>query len=149
MVSEARSIARQIVEALGAAREEGTIHRDLKPGNIRISRDGVVKLFDFRLTEASGFPAGEISHSLILTLSTVRAGPIMGTRGYMSPEQSPVPVDKRTDSGYGRSHLPLPSVRSAGGVPRSRARFIPGCWCCVSKVLDCSNARGFVAEPRP
>jgi hypothetical protein len=53
--------------------------------------------------------------------------------------------------GYWPSHLPLPSVRSAGGAPRSRTRFIPGGWYCVSRVLDsieCARLRSRAATLR-
>jgi serine/threonine-protein kinase len=97
-VSEALSIGRQIAEALEAAHEKGRIHRDLKPGNIKISPDGVVKLLDFGLAKAVEFPAAEASQSATVTLSAVRARAIMGTPAYMSPEHvRGSPVDKRTD----------------------------------------------------
>jgi serine/threonine protein kinase/Tol biopolymer transport system component len=85
-VSEALEIARQIADALEAAHEKGSIHRDLKPGNIKITRDGVVKLLDFGLAEIAKEP------------STISAGTIAGTPAYMSPEQARGDsVDKRAD----------------------------------------------------
>jgi serine/threonine protein kinase/Tol biopolymer transport system component len=85
-VSEALGIARQIAEALEAAHEKGSVHRDLKPGNIKITPDGVVKLLDFGLAEIAKEP------------STTGAGTIAGTPAYMSPEQARGDsVDKRSD----------------------------------------------------
>src|SRR4029450_9994117 len=85
-VSEALAIARQIAEALEAAHEKGSVHRDLKRGNIKITADGVVKLLDFGLAEIAKEP------------STTAAGTIAGTPAYMSPEQARGDsVDKRGD----------------------------------------------------
>ena len=97
-IGEALSIARQIAEALEAAHEKGRIHRDLKPGNIKIAPDSVVKLLDFGLADTAESSAAEVSDSASSTLSSTRAGPIMGTPAYMSPEQARGSlVDKRTD----------------------------------------------------
>jgi serine/threonine-protein kinase len=91
-VAEALDLARQIAEALEAAHEKGRIHCDLKPRNIQITPEGLVKLLDFGLAEA----AGERSSAS----GADDAGPreIFGTLEYMSPEQKRgVPLDKRTD----------------------------------------------------
>ena len=94
-LDEALDIAQQIANALEAAHEKGIIHRDLKPANIKIRPDGSVKVLDFGLakaTEASGLTAD----STTITMTT--PGTIMGTPGYMSPEQvRGEKVDKRTD----------------------------------------------------
>src|SRR6266498_5014768 len=101
-MAEALPIARQIAEALEAAHEKGFIHRDLKPANIKLTADGMVKVLDFGLAKAFDTeprnPSSDPANSPTLTISATRAGMILGTAGYMSPEQARgVPVDKRAD----------------------------------------------------
>jgi len=100
-LDEALYTARQIAEALETAHEQGIIHRDLKPANIKVRPDGTVKVLDFGLAAvaqgASAIPA-DATNSPTLTLAATRAGVILGTAGYMSPEQAAgKPVDKRAD----------------------------------------------------
>ncbi len=91
-MTEALTIARQIVDALEAAHEEGIVHRDLKPANIKITPDGVVKVLDFGLAKVAN-PDNAGSDP-----SQSRAGAIFGTAAYMSPEQARGHnVDKRAD----------------------------------------------------
>ena len=98
-LEEALPIARQIIEALEAAHEKGIVHRDLKPANIKITPQGVVKVLDFGLAKATEDPAhSDPSNSPTLSIAGTQAGVIMGTAGYMSPEQaSGRTVDRRAD----------------------------------------------------
>jgi len=99
-VEEALKIALQIAEGLEAAHEKGVIHRDLKPANIKITPEGQVKILDFGLAKAfeEGISPADISRSPTLTQGMTRAGVILGTAAYMSPEQARGrEVDKRID----------------------------------------------------
>ena len=99
-VNEALTISQQIAEALEAAHEKGVIHRDLKPANIKVDAEGRVKVLDFGLAKAFAdeVPEGELSASPTLSRDATRAGVILGTAAYMSPEQAKGrAVDKRTD----------------------------------------------------
>jgi serine/threonine protein kinase len=97
----ALNYARQIADALETAHEKGIIHRDLKPANIMITPQGVVKVLDFGLAAIAQPSAGDTSNpanSPTLTISPTRAGMIMGTAAYMSPEQARGKlVDRRSD----------------------------------------------------
>ena len=97
----ALNYAKQIAEALEAANEKGIVHRDLKPANIKITPQGVVKVLDFGLAavaQPSADHAGDPSASPTMTISPTRAGMILGTAAYMSPEQARgKAVDKRAD----------------------------------------------------
>ena len=87
---EALDISSQLARALEAAHERGIVHRDLKPSNVKVSSDGHVTLLDFGL--AKEYRVDSTSRD-----ETV-AGVILGTWGYMSPEQARgLPADKQTD----------------------------------------------------
>lgn len=91
--------AQQIARGLAAAHAKGIVHRDLKPENVFITKDGHVKILDFGLAKLTN-PLGDFSKDSEAATVRVktRAGAIMGTVGYMSPEQvKGEPVDHRSD----------------------------------------------------
>jgi hypothetical protein len=99
-VDEALEIALQISKGLEAAHEQGIIHRDLKPANVMLSPEGKVKVLDFGLAKAWQPEEGDpdLTHSPTLTGQMTEGGVLLGTVGYMSPEQARgKPVDNRTD----------------------------------------------------
>src|SRR5688500_12967305 len=91
-LEEALPIALQIAEALEAAHERGIVHRDLKPANVMVDPEGRVKVLDFGLAKALGADGEgsglELAQSPTLTMQATRAGVLLGTAAYMSPEQA-------------------------------------------------------------
>src|SRR5579872_2402890 len=90
----------QVALALEAAHEKGIIHRDLKPANVKVTPQGKVKVLDFGLAKAiwAAEANQDLSQSSGITGVETHAGHIVGTPGYMSPEQARgETVDKRTD----------------------------------------------------
>jgi serine/threonine protein kinase/Tfp pilus assembly protein PilF len=102
-INETLDVAVQTASALSAAHEAGIIHRDIKPDNIMIRRDGFVKVLDFGLAKLSEptAPTGRFNlDSEAPTRAQVKTNPgaVMGTANYMSPEQARgLEVDSRTD----------------------------------------------------
>jgi Tol biopolymer transport system component len=99
-VEEALKIGKQILEALEIAHEKGICHRDLKPANVKLTPDGSVKVLDFGLAKFLIGPtaAGNLTHSPTLSLAGTYPGLILGTAGYMSPEQAKgLEADQRSD----------------------------------------------------
>jgi serine/threonine-protein kinase len=97
-LDEVAGIARQIADALDYAHEKGVVHRDLKPGNVKIRSDGVVKVLDFGLAKVTETPVAQNENSPAITTGDTKAGIILGTAAYMAPEQAlGKPVDKRAD----------------------------------------------------
>jgi serine/threonine protein kinase len=90
--------AAQIVDGLAKAHRAGIAHRDLKPENLMITPDGVVKILDFGLAKLVAAPLEDVDSRETLSRHGTRAGTLLGTLEYMSPEQaSGRPVDHRTD----------------------------------------------------
>ena len=75
-------VAMQVARGLAAAHDRGVVHRDLKPENIVLQRDGLVKILDFGLAKQSAASPGEQE-----TMAGTDAGTVLGTVGYMAPEQ--------------------------------------------------------------
>jgi serine/threonine protein kinase len=93
----AAEIACQIAEGLAAAHARGVIHRDIKPENIFLTNDGRAKILDFGIARIGPRP-GDITSRVAAQRGISSAGFVMGTAGYMSPEQvRGKSIDFRTD----------------------------------------------------
>ena len=122
----------QIAHGLAAAHDHGIIHRDLKPENLFITKDGRIKILDFGLAKLIQLQTDSDGNAPTLTLGT-EPGMVMGTAGYMSPEQvRGQSVVGRDDDGYPQRRPALdfanwgkhPVGPAAGrqSLPRKRSR---------------------------
>jgi Tol biopolymer transport system component len=95
----ALEIGTQVAEGLAAAHAAGIVHRDLKPENLILSKDGFVKILDFGLAKLAERSAVAMEGPTVSAGSPgTQPGTVMGTVGYMSPEQAAgQPVDFRSD----------------------------------------------------
>ena len=134
---EAVRQAIQIARALEAAHDRGILHRDLKPTNVLITRDGTVKLLDFGLAKLLR-PTKDDPDDLTHTVANTIAGAVLGSPGYMSPEQAAgQPLDIRSDVfSFGIVlHELLSGVRASsdgdafrsGQAPPALARIVQRC----------------------
>src|SRR3984885_6416925 len=95
---KALDYAMQIAHGLAAAHEKGIIHRDLKPENLFLTKDGRLKILDFGLAKLTQVDPGSNPSMATVTHGATEAGMVMGTAGYMSPEQvRGLTLDARSD----------------------------------------------------
>src|SRR6266516_3071718 len=138
-LEKALAICRQVAEGLEEAHRKNITHRDIKPANIKVTPEGVVKILDFGLAKALAWEQSEVDLSELPTASAVATeeGRILGTPGYMSPEQvRGKAVDKQTDIwSFGCVLYELLS-----GKPAFQARHVNGHHRC------CSGARARLAS---
>ncbi len=86
-LAQVRSILKQLLSALEYSHAQGVVHRDIKPGNVFVMKDGTIKLGDFGIAKLSAE-----------STSMTQTGAILGTPGYMSPEHlGAMPLDNRSD----------------------------------------------------
>ncbi len=93
---KATEYAQQVAHGLAAAHEHGVVHRDLKPGNLFVTKDGRVKILDFGLAKLTQVDPQDVAGSQLST--DTAEGKLVGTVGYMAPEQvRGHAVDARSD----------------------------------------------------
>ena len=101
-IDDVIALGLQIACGLEAAHERGIVHRDLKPANVRVTPDGTAKILDFGVAKAMSAEgtgaSSDVMNSPTFTSPPTAMGMIVGTAGYMAPEQARgKPVDKRAD----------------------------------------------------
>src|SRR5262249_40774865 len=97
-VDEVLELGDQIAEALDAAHAQGIVHRDIKPANIFVTKRGQAKLLDFGLAKLAPAPVTDEDETGDSDRSITKAGVMLGTISYMSPEQARgEALDARTD----------------------------------------------------
>ena len=95
---ELLDLGAQLTDGLARAHRAGVLHRDLKPENLVVTPEGLLKILDFGLAKVLATPLGDLETKETLTRHGTRAGMLLGTLEYMSPEQaSGRPVDARAD----------------------------------------------------
>ena len=97
-LADVLDLGTQLADGLAKAHRAGIVHRDLKPENLMVTPDGVLKILDFGLAKIVGPMVGDIEEGATLSRHGTRAGTLLGTLEYMSPEQAAGRVvDHRTD----------------------------------------------------
>ncbi len=141
-------IIHQLIDALEYAHEHGVIHRDLKPANIKIDPDGKLKLLDFglaRAAETTQVPSSPLADSPTMTFAMSMPGVILGTVGYMSPEQARGGrVDHRTDIWAFGVDILASVLKSDVDLTKVPARFRPLIGRCLTR--DVKHRLGWIGE---
>ncbi len=97
-INEAAGYCSQIASALAAAHAAGIVHRDIKPANVIVTAESQVKVLDFGLAKLMERASGPEGETITQESALTETGTVMGTVGYMSPEQATArPLDPRTD----------------------------------------------------